>query len=579
MTNKTNKKNQKVYFREQAQKSLLNGAHILAEAVGSTMGPSGHSVIIDNENGQLKITKDGVTVARSINLKDRLESIGAELLKEIAAKTNDEAGDGTTSATVLGFGLLNEGYKLIGTNRSAIDLKYGMDLAKEKVLQFLKDNCVAISDEKQISNVATISANGDTEIGELITRAIKAVGVDGLIAIENGKSINTSLKVAEGIQIDSGYLSPWFITHAEKQTCEFDNPYILITPNKISSIQDIVPILEKVESANRPLVIVADDVEGEAMHTLVVNNQKKVIRVCAIKAPSYGEFRADILGDLGTVVNAEILGATSEIKLEKIKLENLGTCKKIVINRTSTMIVVDNSQQTKDRIGLKVSQMREALKNDNTLDDLRHNKLKQRLAKLSGGIAIIEVGGSSEVEVLEKRDRVEDAVNATQAAVQEGIVPGGGTALFYASLHLNSLVKAGFFPNLKDDVLAGIQIVSNACQTPFNKIISNTGEAPEVISERLKQNWFGQKAFFLDIDNANKESLDGFYQQIEKYNLNPKNQKDKFNFGYNAATKKFTDLVVDGIVDPIKVTRHVVEHAVSVIGLTITCNAIIIEDE
>jgi len=575
---------QKVYFREEAHNDILKGAEILATAVGSTMGPSGHSVIIDNENGQPKITKDGVTVAKSICLKNKLESIGAELLKEIADKTNSMAGDGTTSATVLGYSLLREGYKHINSKRSPIDLKKGMDHAMEHVLEFLKNKSIPAETEQQIENVATISANGDREIGKLITEAIKAVGKDGLIAIENGKSIHTSLKLAEGIQIDAGFLSPWFITNAEKQICEFENPYVLITPNKISNMHDIIPVLEKIEDSKRPLLIIADDIEGEALHTLVVNNTKKVIKVCAIKAPSYGEFRADILSDLGIIVGGEILGATSAERLDKIKLENLGSCKKVVVGRSSTMIIVDDNKSKKEQIEKRVNVLREVINTDDTLDDLRRSKIRHRLAKLSGGIAIIEVGGNTEVEMLEKRDRVEDAVNATQAAVQDGIVPGGGTALFYASENLNNVINGyEWEKKFNKDEFAGIQIVVEACRAPFNKIVSNTGVSPEVISERLKQNWAGYKAVFVDMENLDKDTLEKFIDEskskLSKEDLDAhENLKQRFNFGYNAATKQFTNLIEDGILDPVKVTKYALQHAVSVVGLLLTCNAIVVNE-
>jgi chaperonin GroEL len=588
----------KVVFRSDAQNKILEGAEILASAVGSTMGPSGHNVIIDNPlGGTPKITKDGVTVARSIVLEDKLNSVGVELLKEVASKTNDISGDGTTTATVLAFNLLKEGTKLIATGISPIEIKKGMDGALAIVVNFLKQNCVSISKKEDIMNVASISSNGDKEIGMLIASAIASVGNDGLIAIENAKTVATNLRVADGMQIDSGFLSPWFITNSEKQICELENPAVLITPNKISKISEIVPLLEQIDNSKKSLLIIADDVEGEALHTLIVNKTKGVIKVCAIKAPSYGEFRSDILSDISAVVDGVILGATSEIAIEKIKLDNLGNCKKAIINRNACTIIVDEkNKKIKSNIETKAQTLREALKNDINLDQTRKEKYRQRLAKLSGGIAIIEIGGSTEVEVLEKRDRVEDAVNATQAALQEGIVPGGGTALFYASLHLDSIIKAGFLTEKQqnEDIIAGMKLISNVCMSPFNTIIKNTGVSPEVISEKLKQNWAGRKAFFVDLENIDRNSLEEFIDDLmknKKINVKEndldklsksfvleKDGKNKFEFGYDAQNKTYCNLVEKGIIDPVKVTRHALEHAVSVVGLMLTSNAIIISE-
>ena len=427
------KQTQTVYFKNDAQKELLKGAQILADAVSSTMGPSGHSVIIDTNNGSPIITKDGVTVAKAINLKNKLQSMGAELLKEVASKTNDLAGDGTTTATVLGFNLLKEGNKLIATGRSSIEIKQGMDRATDIVLDFLKENCIPVSCKQDIVNVGTISANGDKEIGELLAEAIEKVGIDGLITVEPAKSVKTTLRLAEGIQLNSGFVSPFFITNNEKQICELEDPYVLITSGKITTIKEIIPILEQIDKVDRPLLIVADDVEGEALHTLVVNKTKGVLKVCAVKAPSYGEHRSDLLADLSIVVNGLVVGATSELSLKNIKLENLGKCKKIIVNRNSCTFLVNNkNNEASERINKRVEEIKKALQEDHTLDELRISKFRERLARLSGGIAVIQVGGSTEVEIKEKLDRVTDAVCATQAATQEGIIPGGGTALYYA---------------------------------------------------------------------------------------------------------------------------------------------------
>lgn len=539
-------KTQKVVFKEFAHGELLKGADILSTAVASTMGPSGHSVIIDNEHGSPIITKDGVTVARSINLKDRLQSIGAELLKEVASKTNDLAGDGTTTATVLGHSLLKEGIKQISTGRSSIHVKRGMDIATENMIDFLKKNCIPVSKREDIVNVGTISANGDREIGELISSAIEKVGKDGIITIEPAKSVQTTLEVVEGMQIDKGFVSPFFVTNSEKSTCELDNPYVLITSNKISSINEIMSILEKIARAEKPLLIVADDVEGDALHTLIVNKMKGVVKVCAVKAPSYGEHRADILSDLSKVVGGEVFGATSQIALKSADLGHLGKAKKIVVSRNSCIIVGDSSNKERtNEIQERVLSLRTALETDTTLDDLRIHRYRERLAKLSGGIAVIKVGGSTEVEIKEKKDRVEDAVNATMAATQEGIVPGGGVALFYASQALRSQMRAGKWNTEHDDTINGIKIVADAVEGPLRTIVKNTGQSSDVVANTL----------------------------LESYKTNP-----NFRIGYNAALKTYTDLIEEGIIDPVKVTRVSLEHAASVVGLMLTCNAVIVNE-
>jgi len=579
---------QKVVGDKEAHKDLLAGAETLAGAVSSTMGPSGHSVIIDNDIGGPTITKDGVTVAKAIHLRNRLDSMGAELLKEVASKTNDLAGDGTTTATVLAYALLRDGHKLINSGRSSIDLKKGMDLAWKQVLKFLQTNSVNIENMRDIVNVATISANGDSEIGELISKAITEVGVDGLITIQPAKSIQTTLRLTEGIQIDSGFLSPFFITNGEKQICELEDPYILVTANKISSIQDIVPVLTQIDNADRPLLIVADDVEGEALHTLVVNKTKGVIQVCAVKAPGYGEHRADILSDLGIVVNGTVLGATSELSLDKVKLSDLGTCKKAIINRnTSTLIIDEKNDEVAARVAERISDIRTALAEDSTLDELRTSKFRQRLAKLSGGVAVIEVGGSTEVEILEKKDRVEDAVNATQAAAQEGIVPGGGTALFYAAQHILSMLDAGLFDDgrsegvprrFADDVVEGIKLVATACEAPLRTIIGNTGVEPAIVVERLKQNWAEIKGFYIDVASVEQDHVADIIEEI-KASQTTSEGSTKFRHGYDAAEGQYGDLVELGIIDPVKVTRYALEHAISVIGLMLTCDAVIVNEE
>lgn len=538
---------QRVVFKDEAHAKLLAGAETLTRAVASTMGPSGHSVIIDNITGSPIITKDGVTVARSIHLQNKLESVGAELMKEIASKTNDLAGDGTTTSVVLGCVLLREGIKQITAGCGSIHLRKGMDMATEAIISFLKENCIPVGSVSDIINVGTISANGDREIGKLISDAIQKVGRDGIITIEPSKSVQTYLEVVEGMQLNNGYVSPFFVTNSEKSSCELDDPYILMTSNRIAALSDLIKVLEQVARAEKPLLIIADEIEGDALHTLIVNKMKGVLKVCAVKAPSYGEHRVDMLNDLSTVVGGEVFGATNETSLKNATVEQLGRAKKVIVGRKSCVIVGDPANKERhEKTQGRVQSLRNALENDNTLDDLRISKYRERLAKLSGGIAIIKVGGSTEVEILEKKDRVEDAVNATMAATQEGIVPGGGAALFYAAQATRMMLQVGKFKVQHEDVAAGIKLIANVCEYPLRTIVSNTGRSAEVVANEL----------------------------TKQYKINP-----DFRMGYNAAVDTFTDLIEDGIIDPVKVTRLTLEHAVSVVGLMLTCNAVIVNED
>jgi chaperonin GroEL len=570
---------QDVIFLPVAHQELLKGATILAEAVKSTMGPSGHSVIIDMETGPPLITKDGVTVAKSINLKNRVQSMGAELLKEVASKTNDIAGDGTTTATVLGHALLVEGIKMIATGRSSISLKQGMDLANKAVHDFLTHRAIPVSKEEDIINVGTISANGDREIGELIAKAINRVGKDGIITVEPAKSVQTALQIVEGMQLDNGYLSPFFITNGDRATCELENPMVLISSNKISAMSEIVPVLESVLKTSRPLLIIADDVEGEALHTLIVNKMKGTLKVCAIKAPSYGEHRLDILSDLQALIGGNIFGASTEISLNQANSKHLGEAKKIIIGRNSTTIIGNGTEERKNKIVERVTNLRNLLA-DSALDALHMDKYRKRLARLSGGIAVIRVGGSTEIEIFEKKDRVEDAVNATLAAAQEGIIPGGGTALFYAAQELKTMIKAGFFGPLDEDVIAGINMVANVCECPLETIVENTGVSSAVVKNKLSMNQSGRRVFYIDVEAVQPEDLDRF---VEAYRTNAKTSEsvpqDPFCYGYNAAKKTYGNLVEEGIIDPIKVARYALEHAISVVGLVITCNSIVVNQD
>lgn len=532
---------QTVVFGNDAHKELFEGATILAKAVGSTMGPSGKNVIIQMESGPPLITKDGVTVAKSINLKKKLPSMGAELLKEVASKTNEIAGDGTTGSTVLAYSMLEEGLKMIATGRNPIYLKKGMDMASAAVISYLKENCIPIRNSADIISVGTISANGDKQIGELLSKAIEMVGSDGIITIEPGKSTQTLLEVTEGMQFDGGYLSPYFITNSEKNTVELDNPFVLLTNRKISSISELLPLLEKVARSGRPLLIIADEVEGEALHTLIVNKLNNVIAAACVKAPSYGENRTDILGDMATILGGSVLDISSGTKLEKMELDDLGVAKKVVITRTSTTIIGESTEEKMKATNERVESLKSLLANDSLLDELHVDRYKKRLAKLAGGVAVIKVGGSTEVEILEKKDRVEDALNATIAAAQEGIVPGGGTALFYAQKAVQKALNA--IP-MSDDERAGTKVIFNACQKPLETIVSNTGKSADVVKEKLSN----------------------------------KPKKESNNWGYDASTGEYLDLVEKGIIDPVKVARYALEHASSVVGLMLTCDAVVVNE-
>jgi chaperonin GroEL len=563
---------QKVVFGSKAHAKLLEGATILAEAVGSTMGPSGHNVIIDGTVGAPLITKDGVTVAKSINLRERLPSMGAELLKEVASKTNELAGDGTTTATVLAHAMLKEGIKMIATGRDAIYVKKGMDFATEKVIEVLKKNCIPVRNSQDIINVGTISANGDVKVGELLSQAIDKVGQDGIITIEPGKSTQTTLEVAEGMQFDGGYLSPYFVTNSEKNTVELINPFILLTNRKISALADFIPILEKVANTNNPLLVIADDVEGEALHTLIVNKFKGTLASCAVKAPSYGENRTDILGDIAAVVGGMVLDASNAQALKNLSLESLGMAAKVIVTRTSTTIVGEPSEAARQAIDERVKGLKTALNSDGSLDELHIDRYKKRLAKLAGGVAVVRVGGSTEVEILEKKDRVEDALNATIAAAQEGIVPGGGSALFYAQKEVGDWFNRTVSEGWGEDFNAGVQVILNACQAPLRTIVANTGKSPDVVMDKL-----AQKAHLLATKKEIADSckVSGLEENWIKTTIQPESTT---RFGYDAAKGQYGDLIDRGIIDPVKVTRFALEHANSVVGLILTCNSVVLNE-
>lgn len=580
-TNSNNDMYQQVVLEKEAHSELLRGATTLANAVKSTMGPSGHSVIIDNPQGPPTITKDGVSVARAINLKERLPSMGAELLKEVASKTNELCGDGTTTSVVLAHSMLSNGIKMLSTGRSSIEMKRGIDAATKEVQEFLKAVCIPVSGRDDIVNIGTISANGDMELGNIIADAIEKVGKDGIIAIEPSKTSKTTLSCVQGMQVGSGFLSPFFITNNDKGNCEFVNPMILITSNKISSIGDIMELLQKASNDDRPLLIVCDDLEAEALHTCIVNKTKGIIQVCAIKAPSYGEHRADILSDLATVLGAEVIGATSAINLKKVSDQQLGTCAKVIVNRTSTTFIGDPKDEAmKVKTELLANSIRNVLQTDTTLNDLRISKYRERLARLSGGVAIIHVGGSTETEIKERKDRVEDAVNATTAATQDGIVSGGGTTLFYAAHYLRSLIKDRTWENESEDFVSGIKLIIASCEAPLKTIVENTGASFDVVGQKLHNELNlveldkEEITRTMELSGNSKEEIVQFLQTRRLQFI-----KDNIYFGYNAATSMFGDLVKLGIIDPVKVTKFALEHAASIVGLVLTCNAVIVNVE
>jgi chaperonin GroEL len=534
---------QEVTFGAEAHKQLLEGAEILYRAVKSTMGPSGLNVIIDNGQTAPMITKDGVTVAKSINLKDKLPSIGAELIKEVASKTNELAGDGTTTATVLGYSMLHQGVKMVATGRSSISVKKGMEWATEQVIGWIKEHAIPVRNNEDIINIGTISANGDRSIGVLLSEAISKVGQDGIITIEPAKSVKTTLDVVEGMQFASGYVSPYFVTNQEKLTCELTEPYILISNKKISSLQDILPVLELAANANRPLLIIGDEIEGEALHTLLVNKMKGVLFSCAVKAPSYGENRTDILSDIALVTGGKVFDASSEKQIKNASLADLGQCKRAIISKGSATLVGEETSERKEIINERVDQLRSLLNMTSGIDELKRENTKKRLAKLAGGIAVIKVGGSTEVEIFEKKDRVEDALNATIAAVQEGILPGGGTALFYASKWLQKEM-ANNAEDMSEDELAGARVVYEACRMPLRVIVENTGKSADVVMNEISA----------PVGEAG----------------------NRWRHGYDASKHRYCDLIECGIIDPLLVSRYALEHACSVVGLLLTTNAVVV---
>ncbi|MFO1014802.1 MAG: chaperonin GroEL [Caulobacteraceae bacterium] len=519
-----------VYFSSDARDRMLRGVNTLANAVKVTLGPKGRNVVIEKSFGAPRSTKDGVSVAKEIELADKFENLGAQLIREVASKTNDKAGDGTTTATVLAQAIVTEGLKSVAAGMNPMDLKRGVDKAVVKVVEEIKSMAKKVTTNDEIAQVGTISANGDSEVGSMIAKAMDKVGNEGVITVEEAKSLETELDVVEGMQFDRGYLSAYFITNADKMETELEEPLILIFEKKLSSLQPLLPVLEAVVQSGRPLLIIAEDVEGEALATLVVNKLRGGLRVAAVKAPGFGDRRKAMLEDIAILTGGQMISEDLGIKLESVTLDMLGRAKKVSITKDDTTIV-DGAGEKAD-IEARIGQIKRQI--EDTTSDYDKEKLQERLAKLAGGVAVVRVGGATEVEVKEKKDRVDDALNATRAAVEEGIVPGGGVALLKASKVLEGLKG----DNADQD--AGIAIVRRALQAPIRQISENAGVEGSIVVGKI-------------LENASP------------------------TFGFNAQTEQYVDLVQDGVIDPAKVVRTALQDAASVSGLLITTEAAIVE--
>jgi chaperonin GroEL len=519
-----------VKFSQDARERMLHGVDVLANAVKVTLGPKGRNVVLEKSFGAPRITKDGVTVAKEIELEDKFENMGAQMVREVASKTSDTAGDGTTTATLLAQAIVKEGAKSVAAGANPMDLKRGVDMAVAAVLDELKARAKKVTSSEEIAQVGTISANGDHEIGAMIAKAMQKVGNDGVITVEEAKSLETELEVVEGMQFDRGYISPYFITDADKMRVELESRYILINEKKLSNMQSLLPLLEQVVQAGKPILVIAEDVEGEALATLVVNKLRGGLKVAAVKAPGFGDRRKAMLQDIAVLTGGQVISEDLGIKLENVTLDMLGRAKKVVITKDDTTIV--GGAGKKSDIEARVAQIRQQI--EDTTSDYDREKLQERLAKLAGGVAVIKVGGVTEMEVKEKKDRVDDALNATRAAVEEGILPGGGVALIRSQSALAKLKTAN------DDQQVGINIVRRALQAPARQIAENAGEDGAVVVGKI-------------VD------------------------KDDYAFGYNAATGEYGNLVKQGVIDPAKVVRTALQDAASVAGLLITTEAMVAE--
>jgi len=518
-----------VRFSGDARERMLRGVDILANAVKITLGPKGRNVVIDKSYGAPRTTKDGVTVAKEIELEDKFENMGAQMLREVASKTSDMAGDGTTTATVLAQAIVREGAKAVAAGMNPMDLKRGVEMAVTAAVEDLKKRSKKIKSSDEISQVGTISANGETEIGQMIAKAMAKVGNEGVITVEEAKGMDTELDIVEGMQFDRGYLSPYFITNVDKMSVEFEDPYILLHEKKLASLQALLPILEAVVQSTRPLLIISEDVEGEALATLVVNKLRGGLKVAAVKAPGFGDRRKAMLEDIATLTGGQLISEDLGIKLENVTLDMLGRTKRVRIDKENTTIIdgAGNKANIQSRIGQIKAQI------EDTTSDYDREKLQERLAKLAGGVAVIKVGGSTEVEVKERKDRVDDALNATRAAVEEGIVPGGGVALLRAKKVVEALTSTNA------DITAGIKIVAKALEAPLRQIAENSGVEGSVVAGKV----------------------------LEKSG----------NFGFDAQNETYVDMVAAGIIDPTKVVRVALQDAASIAALLITTEAMIAE--
>src|SRR5215207_3727711 len=519
-----------VKFGTDARAKMLRGVETLANAVKVTLGPKGRNVVLDKSFGAPRITKDGVTVAKEIELSDKFENMGAQMVREVASKTSDAAGDGTTTATILAAAIVREGGKAVAAGMNPMDLRRGVDLAVAAVVKDLEGQSKKVTTSEEIAQVGTISANGDKEIGRMLAEAMQKVGNEGVITVEEAKSLETELDVVEGMQFDRGYISPYFVTDAEKMRCTLEDPYILIHEKKLSSLQNLLPLLEAVVQSGKPLLIVAEDVEGEALATLVVNKLRGGLKVAAVKAPGFGDRRKAMLEDIAILTAGQVISEDLGIKLENVTLDMLGSAKKVRVEKENTTII-DGAGKKEDIEG-RIAQIRQQI--EETTSDYDREKLQERLAKLAGGVAVIRVGGSTEVEVKERKDRVDDAMHATRAAVEEGIVPGGGAALLYAIRSLKGLKHEN------NDQRVGIEIVHKALQAPARQIAENAGSDGSVVVGKL-----------LESNDA--------------------------SWGYDAQAGEYTDLVARGVIDPTKVVRNALQGAASVAGLLITTEAMVAE--
>lgn len=529
-----------VKFGNDARSKMLKGVNVLADAVKVTLGPKGRNVVLDKAFGAPTITKDGVSVAREIELEDKFENMGAQMVKEVASKANDAAGDGTTTATVLAQAIVNEGLKAVAAGMNPMDLKRGIDKAVAAVVEELKSLSKPCETSKEIEQVGTISANSDTTVGKLIAQAMEKVGKEGVITVEDGTGLEDALDVVEGMQFDRGYLSPYFINKPEAGTVELENPYVLLVDKKISNIREILPVLEAVAKAGKPLLIIAEDIEGEALATLVVNTMRGIVKVAAVKAPGFGDRRKAMLQDIAILTAGTVISEEIGMELEKATIEELGQAKRVVISKDNTTIIDGIGDET--QIKGRIAQIRQQI--EDSTSDYDKEKLQERLAKLAGGVAVIKVGAATEVEMKEKKDRVDDALHATRAAVEEGIVAGGGVALVRAASKVAGVLKGD-----NEEQNVGIRLALRAMEAPLRQIVTNAGEEGSVVVRNVKE------------CNGKKDS------------------KDNYNYGYNAATDQYGNMFEMGILDPTKVTRSALQFAASVAGLMITTECMITEKQ